>query len=82
MAAAGLLVVHDAVRGGQHNDAELTGRHELGDPLLELTVLDVEARRDDTALVDTAVQVNDDLAGAAVIDDLELTNVACQMISS
>jgi hypothetical protein len=73
---AGLLVVHDAVRGGQHDDAELTRRHQLGDPLLEFAVLDVEARGNDTALVDAAVQVNDDLAGAAVVDDLELTNVA------
>ena len=72
----GLLVVHDAVRRGQHNDAELTRRHQLSDPLLELAVLDVEARRDDTALVDASVEVDDDLARTAIIDNLKLSDVA------
>ena len=36
----------------------------------------VETRRDDTALVDAADQVDDDLAGTVIVDDLEVTEVA------
>jgi hypothetical protein len=74
--STGLLVVHDTGRGGQDDVAELTGGQQLDDPLLEVTELDVVAGGDDTSLVETAVQLNDDLAGAVVIDLLELANVA------
>lgn len=69
-------MVHDTSRGGQDNVAELTGRQQLDDPLLEVGETDVVAGGDDTSLVETAVQLNDDLAGAVVIDLLELANVA------
>jgi hypothetical protein len=47
----GLLVVHDASRRGQDDIAELTGREQLDDPLLELGKADVVPGGDDTALV-------------------------------
>lgn len=72
----GLLVVHDTGRGGEDDVAELTRGEQLDDPLLEVTELDVVAGRDDTGLVDAAVQLDDDLAVAVVIDLLELANVA------
>jgi len=50
--ATGLLVVHDAGRGGEHDEAELTGREKLDNPLLELVEADVVAGGDDTALVE------------------------------
>ena len=74
--AAGLLVVHDAGRGGQDDIAELTGGQQLDDPVLEVGQADVVAGGDDTGLVEAAVQLDDDLAGAVVIDLLELANVA------
>jgi len=74
--ATGLLVVHDAGRGGEDNVAELTGGEELDNPLLELAEADVVAGGDDTALVEAAVELNDDLAGAVVVDLGELANVA------
>lgn len=74
--SAGLLVVHDTGRGGEDDVAELTGRKESDDPLLEVTELDVEAGRDDTSLVETSVQLDDDLAVAVVVNLLELANVA------
>jgi hypothetical protein len=48
----GLLVVHDTGGGGEDDVAELTRGHELDDPLLEITELDVVARGDDTGFVD------------------------------
>lgn len=74
--ATGLLVVHDAGRGGEDNVAELTGREELDNPLLELAETDVVAGGDDTALVEAAVELNNDLAGAVVVNLGELANVA------
>jgi hypothetical protein len=50
--AAGLLLVHDSGRGGEDNVAELTGREELDNPLLELAEADVVAGGNDTALVE------------------------------
>lgn len=73
---AGLLVVHDALVGGEDEDTELTGgQHGVGE-VLEVGELQVEAGGDHTALVEAAVQVHDDLAGARVVDDVEVVDVA------
>lgn len=74
--SAGLLVVHDASGGGEDDVAELTGRQQLDNPLLEVLEADVVAGGDDTSLVEAAVELDDNLAGAVVIDLLELANVA------
>ncbi len=76
VAATSLLLVHDTGRGGEDDVAELTGREKLNNPLLELREADVVAGRDDTALVEAAVELDNDLAGAVVIDLLKLANVA------
>lgn len=77
--SAGLLVVHDASGGGENDVAELTGGEQLDNPLLEVGETDVVAGRDDTSLVETAVELDDDLAGAVVVDLLELADVACRL---
>lgn len=76
MLATSLLVVHDTGGGGQDDVAELTRGQELDGPLLNVGELDGVAGVDDTALVETTVELDDDLAGAVVIDLLELANVA------
>ena len=76
MLATSLLVVHDTSRGGQDEETELTRGQELGGPGLEVTELNGVAGVDDTALVQTAVELDDDLAGAVVVNLLELANVA------
>mmetsp|Transcript_29150 Transcript_29150/g.43240 ORF Transcript_29150/g.43240 Transcript_29150/m.43240 type:complete len:129 (-) Transcript_29150:34-420(-) len=68
-------MVHDAVGGGQDDVTEQTRGKKVDDPLFDVLDLDVEARRDDTALVDAAEQVDADLSGAVIVDDLELTDV-------
>ena len=72
----GLLVVHDAVRGGQDDVTELARRQQVDNPLLDVRVANVKARRDHTALVDAADQLNNDLTAAVIVDNLELANVA------
>lgn len=76
MLATGLLVVHDTGGGGQDDVTELTGGEQLDNPLLEVGETDVVAGRDDTGLVETAVELNDDLARAVVVDFLELANIS------
>jgi hypothetical protein len=71
-----LLVVHDTSAGGEDDVAELTGRQQVDDPLLEVTELDVVSWGDNTGLVKAAVELDDDLAVAVVIDLLVLANVA------
>lgn len=78
MLATGLLVVHDAGRGREDDEAERTGGEEQVDPRLDLVNLNVEAGRDDASLVEPTVELDDDLAGAVVVDDLELADVACE----
>ena len=72
----GLLVVHDTGRGGEDDVAELTRGKELDNPLLEVAELDVVAGRDDTSLVQAAVQLDDNLAVPVVVDLLKFSNVA------
>eukprot|EP00322_Chrysochromulina_rotalis_P026222 CAMPEP_0115835906 /NCGR_PEP_ID=MMETSP0287-20121206/4436_1 /TAXON_ID=412157 /ORGANISM="Chrysochromulina rotalis, Strain UIO044" /LENGTH=167 /DNA_ID=CAMNT_0003289379 /DNA_START=172 /DNA_END=675 /DNA_ORIENTATION=+ len=74
----GLLVIHDAIRRRQDDVAELARRQQVDDPLLNVAIADVKARRDDTALVNPSDQIDNDLAAAVIIDNLELTNVACR----
>jgi hypothetical protein len=71
-----LVVVHDAVRGGEDEAAELTRGEKVLGPVLNAVNGDIEAGRDDAALVDATVEVNNDLPGALVVDDLELVEVA------
>lgn len=71
-----LVVVHDAGGGGQNNDTERTGGQQLLHPLLDTAQGNVEAGRDDAALVDTSHKLDNDLSAAVVIDELVFANVA------
>jgi len=72
----GFLMVHNTCGGGKNDVAELTRGEELDDPFLEIAELDVVAWGDDTTFVQPANELDDNLAGAVVIDFLELANVA------
>ena len=76
MLSPGLLVVHDTSRGGQDNETELTGREKLDNPLLKITELDVVSGRDTPSLVDTPIELDNDLSGTVVINLLELANIS------
>lgn len=68
-------MIHDTSGGGQDKVTELTGRQQVGSPLFEFGKLDVETGRDNTTLVKTTIELDDDLAGTVVIDLLEFANV-------
>lgn len=71
-----LFVVHDTLSSGEDDVAELSGWKNVGNNLLEVIDLDVESRRDDTALVESSVQLNNDLAGSLIVNDFKLVDVA------
>jgi hypothetical protein len=48
-------VVHDAVGGGEDEEAKVARGKNVRDPLLELVQLNIIPRGDDTALVDAAL---------------------------
>lgn len=75
--ALGLLVVHDSHRGGQDDVTELTAGEQVASPHLDLVDLHIEAGRDAAALVQTTVQLHNDLSRAVVVDHSDLTNVTC-----
>lgn len=55
--------------------SELSGGKNVVGPFLELINQDIIVRGDDSALVNAANELNDDLLAPVVINDLELTNV-------
>ena len=75
MVLSGLDVIHDTLVGSQDNVTELSGWEDLVDELLEVLELEVESWGDDTALVQSSVKVNDDLAGSGIVNDLEFVDV-------
>ena len=74
----GFLVVHDPVGRSQNDVAELSGRQDVIDELFEILYLQVVSRRNDSALVQSPNQLNNDLASSLVIHNRELTDVALQ----
>ena len=67
---------HDALVGGDNDEAELTGGEDGVDEVLEVCDLEIETGRDDTALVHATVELNDDLAGASIVNNGELVDVS------
>ena len=76
LSLSGLVVGDDTLVGGEDDETELSGREDGVAELLEVLELEVESGRDNTALVESTVEVNNDLVATLVIDDGELTDVA------
>ena len=74
--ATTFFVIHDSGRSSQDQVSELTGRQEVVDPGFDILLLDVESRRDDTSLVDSANQLNYNLSRSMIINDFKFTNVS------
>lgn len=72
----GLLVVHNTGRGGKDDLSERTGGQQDVDPVLDGVKGDVESGRDNTGLVQSSVELDNDLSTSVVVDKLELADVA------
>lgn len=71
-----LFMCHNTIGGTQNNLTELPGWQKVDNPLLNFTHGDVKTGGDDTALVQAAIEFDDDLLGAVIIDDFKFSNVA------
>ena len=71
----GFFVVHDTVGSGENDVSELSGGEDVVDELLEVLEFEVVSGGDDSALVQSSVQLNDDLSVSLVVNDLEFTDV-------
>ena len=69
------FVVHNTSGSSQDNVTELSGWQQVSSPLFDIGNLNVESWRDNTTLVQSTVQLNDDLTRSVVIDVFKFTNV-------
>lgn len=69
-------MVQDTRRRSQYYIAETTSREKQVNPRLDLTMLNVEAGRDNTRFVETTIKLDYNLARTMVIDNGKFTNVA------
>lgn len=69
-------MVHNPSARSEDDISELAGRQQLDDPLLHVSQLDIVSGRDGASLVDAAIELDDDLAIAMVVDFFEFANVS------
>jgi hypothetical protein len=74
--ASGLFMCHNSVGGRKDNVPELPGWQQVDDPFLNFSILHIETRTNDTALVEAASQLNDNLVRTVVIDNFEFPNIS------
>jgi len=82
MLGSSFVVVHDTLVGGEHDETELSGGEDGVVEVFELGESEVESGGDDTALVESSVELDNDLSGSGVIDNLELVDVAVLLHAS
>ena len=61
---------------------ELPGRKDIVSPFLKIRQQDVVPRRDDSALVDAADKLNNDLFASVVVNDFKLTDIVVLLHNS
>ena len=59
---------------------ELTTRKKVDNPLFNFTIFDIKSRADDTALVQSAIQFDDNLISSVIINDFKFPNISCNCI--
>lgn len=74
-------MIHDARAGGENDVAELTRWKQLDNPFLHVWKSDVVAGRNDTGLVESAVQLDYHLAVSVIVNLFEFTDIAYSRIS-
>ena len=67
---------HDTIGSTNQNMTELTTGQEVDNPALNLIQSHVETGTDDSALVQTTIELNYDLICTVIIYDGEFTNVS------
>ena len=71
------LMSHDSIRSGDDEVTELTTWQKIDNPLLKFSILDIESGTNNTTLVQSSCQFNDNLLGPVIIHNFEFPNVTC-----
>lgn len=80
--ASRLFMRHDTIGRRDENVSKLTRGQQIDDPFFNFVVTDIKARANDTTLVKTTSELNDNLVGTVIIDNFEFTNVTCVSLES
>lgn len=75
MLSSSLFVVHNTSRSGQNDKAKLSGRQKVSGPFFDIANLDVKSWRNNSALVESSIQLNHNFPGSVVVNKLKLANV-------
>ena len=62
----------------QDHESKTTGREQQVDPFLNVDGPNVVTRADNTAFVESSIELDDDFARTVIVNNLEFTNVAWQ----
>lgn len=73
--SSGFFMVHDTSRGGQDDVTELSGWQQVGSPFFNVTNLNVKSWGNNTTLVQSTVQLDDNLTRSVVVNVFEFANV-------
>ena len=72
----GLMMIHNTISSGQDDVSELSRRKDLIAPVLNLVDGNVESGRDNSAFVNSSKELDNNLSGSMVVDDLKFTDVS------
>jgi hypothetical protein len=70
------MMIHNSISSGKDDVAKLSRWEDLVAPVLNLVDWNVKSWRDDSALVNSSKELDDDFSGSVVIDDFEFSNVS------
>ena len=76
LSSASLLMIHNTESCGHYDVSELTRWKHIHNPLLNVLKRDIEARRDDSTLVNTSNELYNNLTVAVIVEHSEIPNVA------
>ena len=76
MVLSGLNMVHNSLVGGKNDKTELSGWENTVNEFLEVLQFKVESWGDDTALVKSSIELNNDLSRSVVVNDFELVDIS------
>ena len=76
LSSTGLLMIHNTKSRGHHDVSELTRGKNIHNPLLYVLERHIEARGDDSTLVNTSNELYNNLAVAVIVKHSEIPNVA------
>ena len=73
-------IIGSAIAKGSYQDHESkpTGREQQVDPFLNVDGSNVVTRADNTAFVESPIELDNNFAGTVVVNNLEFANVAWQ----